>query len=303
MPDLPCDFASQAVCFKMEKKVFMKSLLLAPLIFLSAHAHSQCKLPQGEKITIGCTYKKCDFFTRSRLKAAGVRLGYKVKIINLSETRNVDQALASVDAVIVPGGADIHPNFYVNEVTPELKAYTLNNLHLAKLTSEGKARDDYEYSLVKRVINSPVEYKKLPVLGVCRGMQMLTVAQGIPLYLDIKTELGIPNRINKFDRINITDEPSLMSSLYGTKKFRGLELHHQGLRVDYYNTHKNEFPNVLVSSYSNNGLVAESIEYKDMTVLGVQYHPEKSLPKATYPVYKWLLTKSCEYKNSLKESL
>ncbi len=99
-------------------------------------------------------------------------------------------------------------------------------------------------------------------------MQMMSVAQGIPLYLDIQTELGIPNRQYKFDQVNITDADSLMSSLYGERKFSGYELHHQGIRVDYYEAHKNEFPNVNVTSFSNDGKVAESIEYKNMTALG-----------------------------------
>ena len=89
-----------------------------------------------------------------------------------------------------------------------------------------------------------------------------------------------------------------MSSIYGDKNFSGFKMHHQGVRVDYYEAHKNDFPNVNISSYSNDGKVAESIEYKNMTALGVQYHPEKSLPGATFPVYKWFLTKACEYKKS-----
>lgn len=283
----------------------MKTLLLVTLALSSAYVQASCKLPQGEKITVGCTYKKCDFFTRSRLKAAGARLGYKVKVVDLATNSNkdADKALTDIDAVLIPGGADIHPRFYLKNVTTELRDYTLANLHLAKLTDEGKERDVFEYSLLRKLISAPNDYKKLPILGICRGMQMMSVAQGIPLYLDIKTELGIPNRKYLFDKINITDSNSLMSSLYGDKKFSGYEEHHQGIRVKYFNEHRNEYSNVNVSAYSNKGLIAESIEYLDMTALGVQYHPEKSLPSATFPVYKWFLTKACEFKASLKDEL
>lgn len=297
MPYTNHGFVSERVCFKI---IYMKTLLLISAVLASNYAAANCSLPSGEKITVGCTYKKCDFFTRSRLKATGARLGYQVKIVNLS---NAKDALSNVDSVIIPGGADIHPKYYLNSVTPELRQYTQENLHLAKLTAEGQERDLFEYTLLKRIINAPAEYKKFPVLGICRGMQMLSVAQGVPLYLDIKTELGIPNRINKFDRVNITDENSLMSSLYGSVKFSGFQLHHQGIRVDYYEENKNDYPNVVVSAFSNDGKVAEAIEYRGLTVLGVQYHPEKSFPRATRPVYEWLLTKACEYKNSLKENL
>lgn len=276
----------------------MKTLLLASIVFFSASfAQATCKLPVGEKIVVGCSYK-CDFFTRSRLKAAGARLGYKVKVLDLSANKDISQSLENVDSVLIPGGADIHPKYYLKNVTNELREYTQNNLHLVKFTEEGKRRDLFEYTLVKQFLNSPAQYKKLPMLGICRGMQMMSVAQGLPLYLDIKTELGIPNRRYKFDRIHLTDEESLMTSLYGEKKFSGWQMHHQGIRVDYYDAHRNEFPNVRVSAYSNNGKVAEAIEYKDFTALGVQYHPEKSLPGAANPVFKWFLTKACEYKTT-----
>ena len=276
----------------------MKMLMLfIAVLFTTSTIQASCKLPVNKKIIIGCTFK-CDFFTRSRLKAAGARLGYRVKIINLSQNKDVTESLASVDSVLIPGGADIHPKFYLQNVTDELREYTQNNLGLVKFTEEGKKRDLFEYTLLKLFLNPAAKYEKLPLLGICRGMQMMTVAQGIPLYLDIKTELGIPNRQAKFDRINITETDSLMSSLYGDKKFSGFELHHQGLRVDYYETHKNDFPNVNVSSFSNDGKIAESIEYKGMTALGVQYHPEKSFPGTTFPIFKWFLTKACEYKVS-----
>lgn len=272
-------------------------VILIPILFSTSYVQASCKLPASEKIIVGCTYK-CDFFYRSRLKAAAARLGYRLKIINLSLNKDVSESLAMVDSVLVPGGADIHPKFYLKNVTDELRTYTENNLNLVEFTEEGRKRDIFEYTLLKLFYTSRAQYKKLPLLGICRGMQMMSVAQGVPLYLDIKTELDIPNRRYKFDKVNITDPDSLMSSIYGDKNFSGFKMHHQGVRVDYYEAHKNDFPNVNISSYSNDGKIAESIEYKNMTALGVQYHPEKSLPAATFPVYKWFLTKACEYKTS-----
>lgn len=285
----------------------MKSSLLAFGFLLGlaplAQAKERCKLPLGEKITIGCTYNKCDFPTRFRLRAAAARLGYRVKFINLSslhqQQKDVSEILNSVDSVVIPGGADIHPKFYLKDVTPELREYTNQNLHLVNFSEEGRKRDLFEYTLVKMYQDSQTTTQ--PMLGICRGMQMMSVAKGIPLYLDIKTELGIPNRIWKLDRIFITEDASLMDSLYGDRRFSGFQLHHQGIRVDYYQKHQNEFKNVSVSSYSNDGLVAESIEYTNQPALGVQYHPEKSVPETAYPIFKWFLTKACEHKNSSKD--
>lgn len=270
-------------------------LLLLSLLFTTSFVQASCKLPIKEKLIVGCTYK-CDFFTRSRLKAAAALLGYRIKIINLSLNKDISESLAMVDSILMPGGADIHPKYYLKNVTDELRDYTQNNLNLVNFTEEGKKRDLFEYTLLKLFLTFGSHYQKLPFLGICRGMQMMSVAKGIPLYLDIKTEIGIPNRRYKFDRVKITDPVSLMSSIYDKKQFFGYEMHHQGIRVDYYEAHKDEYPNVKVSSFSNDGKIAESIEYTNMTALGVQYHPEKSLPGTTFPVFKWFLTKACEYK-------
>ena len=278
----------------------MKILFLLIFLISSVSIHASCKLPAGQKITIGCSYQ-CDFSTRFRIRAAAARLGYKVEFKNISLKKDVTESLSSIDSVLIPGGADIHPRFYLKEVSPELREYTERNIELVKLTEEGKKRDLFEYTLLKIFLNGGDVYRKLPLLGICRGMQMMSVAEGLPLYLDIKTELGIPNRQYKFDRIHITEKDGLMASLYGDKEFSGLEMHHQGIRVDYFEAHKNDFPNVRVSAFSNDGKIAEAIEYKDFNALGVQYHPEKSLPETTYPVYKWFLTKACEYKISSKD--
>lgn len=276
----------------------MKSLLIFLLLLSFTSAHATCKLAANEKITIGCTYD-CDKFMQFRLKTVGALLGYKVRFFNLSKTnKDIAESLGLVDSILIPGGADIHPKFYLKNVTEELRTYTENNLHLVNFTEEGKKRDLFEYALLKIYLAGGSLYQKLPVMGICRGMQMLSVAQGLPLYLDIKTELGIPNRQYKLDKVKTTEKDSLMSSLYSGRSFRGVELHHQGIRVDYYQAHQGDYPNVKVSAYSNNGRVAEAIEYKNRTALGIQYHPEKSLPHVAYPVFKWFLTKACEYKTS-----
>lgn len=286
----------------MKPLFFVSSLLVLSSSWASSDS-AHCRLPVKQKITIGCTYK-CDFATRFRIRAVGAMMGYRVKFTNMNSSKDSkfsSERLNEVDAVVIPGGADIHPKFYLKDVTQELRDYTMANLDLAVLTEEGRRRDLFEYSLLKSYLASPQKYQSLPVFGICRGMQMMSVAKGIPLYLDIKTELGIPNRKYKFDRIHIEDKDSLMGSLYGNRKFFGWEMHHQGIRVDYYEAHKNEFQNVKVAAFSNEHKVAESIEYTDLTALGVQYHPEKSLPETTFPLFRWLLNKACIYKTSVKE--
>lgn len=118
----------------MKKIVFGLSLLG----FLT-QAQAACKLPANEKITIGCTVD-CGFFTETRLKVLGMSLGYKVVFKDLSRGAISSEAIAGVDAILIPGGDDINPKYYLRNVTPELREYTQNNIHLAKLTDNGKER-------------------------------------------------------------------------------------------------------------------------------------------------------------------
>lgn len=281
------------------------TLCFTLFISFSASA-SRCELPEGETLNIGCSYE-CDFFYRFRVIMTGWGMGYKTKFINLQTQSNLKEALKSVDAVLMPGGADIDPKYYVDAISPDLRDYTLKNLHLVEFSREGEYRDPFEYELVK-TYSEDEEYKYLPLLGVCRGLQMMSVVQGIPLYLDIKTELGIRNRRNLFDRIRVTNSESLINNIYTSNSFKAFKLHHQGIRVPYYEQNISQYPNTKVTAYSNDRKIAEAIEYTHRPALGVQYHPERSFSGASVPVFRWFLNKACEYKtgrspNSRKESL
>lgn len=232
----------------------------------------------------------------------GWGMGYSTEIKNLRTEPDFKTALQSVDGILLPGGADIDPKYYLSNVSPELQDYTKKNLNLVKFTKEGEYRDPYEYGLVK-LYSEDNQYKNLPMLGICRGLQMMSVAQGIPLYLDIKTELGIKNRRYLFDRIYREDSDTLMNELYKRASFKGFKLHHQGIRVPYYSENQNKYPNTKVTAYSNNRKIAEAIEYTHRPALGVQFHPERSFSGTSIPVFKWFLNKACEYKVSQKEQL
>lgn len=273
-----------------------KHLFISVLLLFASNAEAKCELPQGEKIIIGCS-TGCSFVYRIRLHLASLFTGIPVEITDMSKTGEGVDALEKVDAVLVPGGEDIDPRFYLDRVSQTLKNYTEKNLKLVEFTPEGSFRDPYEYTLIKSYSQTP-QFEKMPMLGICRGMQMMAVTEGIPLYLDIKHELGIDNRRNLFDTIEISDEDSLLSSLYEVKEVSGFKYHHQGIRMPYLDMNKEAFPKVRVTATSHSRKLAEAIEYTHRPAIGVQFHPEKSFPEASSPLFTWLFNKACEYKNS-----
>lgn len=271
----------------------IKKVLLSLAFGLSSTAHP-CDLPKNEVLKIGCS-SDCDFLYRFRIQMTSWALGYKTQVYDLAGTKNLKQALETVDGILIPGGADVDPAYYLGSVTEELRDYTKKNLHLVNFSKEGKRRDPFEYELIK-LYSEDATFKAKPLLGICRGLQMMSVAQGLPLFLDIKTELGIRNRRHVIDRIYVNEPNTLINDIYRNDSIRGYKLHHQGIRVPYYDAHKDEYPNVRVTAYSNNRKIAEAIEYTHRPALGVQYHPEKSLTGTSAPVFRWFLTKACEAK-------
>ena len=254
-----------------------------------------CELPKGEVIRIGCSYD-CDFFYRFRINMTAWALGYSTEFINLNTSRDLKKAMSEVDGILLPGGADIDPKYYLQSISDELRDYTKKNLRLVNFTGEGRERDPFEYELVK-TYSEDEKFSDLPMLGVCRGLQMMSVAQGIPLYLDIKTELKIKNRYNRFDEV-LPETDSLLDHLYRSPSVRGFKYHHQGIRVPYFLEHQSHYPLTRLTAFSHNRKIAEAIEYTHRPALGVQYHPEKSFSGTSVPIFKWFLNKACEHKTS-----
>lgn len=278
----------------------MKAQILLALAFISNSVLStptlnqtskiRCKLPKSETLKIGCT-NYCGRFNTWGLKKYARRMGYKLKLVNLrTNKQSIDYT--QVDGVIIPGGSDIDPKWYKDAVTLEMKKHIESIEQYANYTRIGRIRDEFEFNFLKDYF-ADQQSKTQPILGICRGMQVLTVSQGIPLYVDIKKELGISNRIWKIDKIYHTKKSSLLKELIPKKRFRAVELHHQGLNIAYFNKHKEKWPYLDITSVSNKGLIAESLEFKDRPILGVQFHPEYTFGKVRKGIFKWLLNRAC----------
>lgn len=260
----------------------------------TAFNFSKCSLPKGTVLKIGCT-KDCGKFNRRALYRFARKSGLKIEIINLySQRQSVD--ITSMDGILIPGGADINPKYYIDKVEKELQDKIKKLDYLVDYSESGDRRDPFEYQLLQDYFSNP-KLAQTPVLGICRGMQILGVSQGIPLYVDIKTELGIRNRRYKLDKIYLQSRDSSINKIMRDMRFRGVELHHQGPRVDYFKKHKSRWPNIELTGLSNRGRIAEVLEWTDRPVLGVQFHPEYTYGKVRRRIFKWLVNQACHKKN------
>ncbi len=162
--------------------------------------------------------------------------------------------LNKVDAVIMTGGEDINPKYY-NEKPHE------------KLEAVKDDRDTSDYLLLTTALK-----KDYPILGTCRGMQLLNVVQGGTLYQDIPTQHPSkvlhrdPKREDFVDHACKIDPNSHLYKILKKKEVTVNSWHHQGV--------KDLGKDLKVVATAPDGII-EAIEVPSASfVLGVQFHPE-----------------------------
>ena len=187
-----------------------------------------------------------------------------------------EQALVSLldtlDGIVLSGGADIDPEYLREE---PLDCVSVN-----------PRRDAQELLLVHLAVD-----RQIPVLGICRGIQVLTAALGGKLYQDIKTQhdrpciehsqtiaRGLPSHEVRLEK------DSMLYGLFGKETLAVNSFHHQAVK---------EVPEGFrVTAMAPDGIIEGMESTAFRPILGVQWHPECFIlenDRNMMPIFGWFI--------------
>lgn len=168
--------------------------------------------------------------------------------LNIDYELSLECDYKNYDGLIVPGGIDVDPALYNQEKDETVKLF---DRHF----------DDIQIKAIKYFVDN-----KKPILGICRGCQLLNVVFGGTLIQDIKTDIihSLPEHQDAFHEIN-NNKGSYMYELYG-QRCKINSLHHQAIDI--------LGDGIEVVSKADDGII-EACRHKNLPIIMVQFHPER----------------------------
>ena len=227
-----------------------------PLIGITGNfGEKGCELAQGYYISV--------------LKAGGT----PIVIPPHDDQKALLTLLDDLDGILFSGGGDINPLLLGEEPLPQLHSVC-------------PQRDEAELFLAREAF-----HRQIPMLGICRGIQVMAAALDGKVYQDIyiqgkgaklKHSQDMPREFASHT-VSI-EKGSLLYSIFGKDELAVNSFHHQAV--------SEAGPHLRVSAMSSDGIIeaVESSEHK--AILGVQWHPECFIlgnDETMMPIFRWLI--------------
>ena len=195
------------------------------------------------------------------------------------EEELADDYIKACDGILLAGGGDIDPAYW-----DELPSWTLGSIN--------PRRDAFEIRLTRRCLEGG-----LPLLGICRGCQVINVAMGGSLIQDIRSRCSHQQKAPRnyaFHDIFI-DEDSFLFKILGRKTIKVNSFHHQAIKK------MGERLNINARAEEN---IIEGIESRDHPfVIGVQWHPECMEDENADRLFQEFVEQAAKYKHQKNSPL
>lgn len=180
-----------------------------------------------------------------------------IELIALSPQHTGIDSVIGFDGIVLSGGIDMHPKYYNS-----------NSLHYPNAPDIfHEERDEFEIKVFEMS-----QRHHIPVLGVCRGMQLVNCALGGTMVQDIGEGANLVHRFEDNDKahgINLVPG-SLLNQVAGVERSVSNSAHHQA--IDRLGN------GLIINCRSDDGII-EGLEWEDKDgkafFLGVQWHPER----------------------------
>jgi putative glutamine amidotransferase len=186
------------------------------------------------------------------------RMGVMPILIPDLPWNELEQFLVQMDGFVFQGGADIAPSSYGE--TPIENGRWPGDSH----------RDAYELKIMDWAFQN-----QKPILGICRGFQLMNVYFGGTLYQDLTLQTGTPvehRNAEKYDHVShevLCTESSLLKKIYTQDLLTVNSVHHQGV--------KTLGKDLQVDAHSREDQLIEAFHHSGpVLTFGVQWHPEFS---------------------------
>lgn len=224
----------------------MKSSAAAPVAVTAPR-----RLVDGrERVTLNTAYVRA-------LERAGV---VPLAVPTLLAPDRAGAALAAVRGLVLTGGEDVAPDRYGAKPHP-------------RLGDVDPVRDAAELALI-----GEARKRGLPILAICRGIQILNVALGGTLYQDLDSERPgpVPHAGDKSQHAVRVEAGSLLEQTLGTRSATVNSRHHQAIR--------DIAPGLVAVAWADDGVIeaAETVEPGAAWTLAVQWHPEDLTERALF---------------------
>ena len=201
--------------------------------------------------------------------------GVPLVIPPVADTDVIINSLSRIDGLLLSGGGDVNPLWTGEEPSPLLHGIN-------------RERDLPELLITRLAFN-----RQLPILGICRGIQVLATALGGKVAQDLsevkseKPEVKSVKHSQDADRSEPTHSVTIgrgtiLSQIYDAPKLFVNSFHHQAV--------SDGGPRLRATAVAADGVIeaVESSEYK--SILGVQWHPECLAEGA--PLFQWLISRA-----------
>ncbi len=197
--------------------------------------------------------------TGDYLRAVTAAGGFPIVLPALAQ--QCGEALDLVSGLLLIGGGDIEARHLGKENHPRAKFFN-------------PLRDEFELAIIAEAVK-----RGMPILGICRGEQLLNVALGGTLYQDIADEQGSGFEHQREDQPDDTvhavsiAHDSCLAAILGVTQASVNSAHHQAVRE--------VAPGLKAVAWAQDGVIeaVESCDGQRGFMLGVQWHPERIVAK------------------------